>query len=196
MIFPASLPSHTHSGFHRDFVGKSDCHQCRVPGTIGAIIVRLQRKHLWSTYCILGQNTCLSSRASFVAEEDRQERKMSCSKSRAMKTLKQGSGETEGLGLERQVERDQSPQKNSPLRGWHSQVQEEPDFAVENLRLDVSSSEPWGFKSWCVGFSLPSKTSALWLTDFSLPDPVSTWKRGRLSDDLDFPSAQVSLLFS
>ena len=75
-------------------------------------------------------------------------------------------------------------------------MQEEPDFAVENLQLDVSSSEPWGSKSWCVGFSLPYKTSALWLTDFSLPDPASTSKRGRLSDDLDFPSAQVSLLFS
>lgn len=116
MIFPASLPSYTHSGFHSDFVGKSDCHQCRVPVTIGAIIVRLQRKYLWSTYCIRGQNTCLSStclssRASFLAEEDRQERKISCSKSCEVKTLKQGSGEREGLGLERQVERDKSPEK-------------------------------------------------------------------------------------
>nr|XP_058913461.1 protein kinase C theta type isoform X6 [Kogia breviceps] len=58
-----------------------------------------------------------------------------------------------------------------------NQVQEEPAFAVENLQLDVSSSEPWGSKSWCVGFSLPYKTSALWLTDFSLPDPASTSKR-------------------
>ena len=111
MIFPASLPSYTHSGFHRDFVGMSDCHQCRVPVTIGAIIVHLQRKYLWSNYYILGQNTCLSSRASFLAEEDRQETKISCSKSCEVKTLKQGSGEREGLGPERQMERDRSPEK-------------------------------------------------------------------------------------
>ena len=71
--------------------------------------MRLQRRYLWNTYCILGQKTCLSFRVPLLAE-DKQKTERLHSKSCEVKTSKQGHVGRE-LRLERKMEREGSLEK-------------------------------------------------------------------------------------
>lgn len=148
--------------------------------------MHLQRRYLWSTYCILGQKTCLSFRVPLLAE-DKQKAERSHSKSCEVKTSKQ-----DHAGLERKMEREGSLEKEklSDVPG-----------CKRNLILQVMTSS-WMCPAQNPGVSNPGCWLFFPLKDFSvlnwlLPSsPRSTSKRRRLTDYLEFPSAQISLLFS